>query len=357
MFLSSSTPLIAVDIGSHSIKLAQLGKLRKGYELLAFGTLPLQHESIVEGKVKNFDDVVETLTKLVKAENVKDKFAVASVAGEAVIIKKIKMPRLPQEALTEKIHGEAEQYIPFDIDDVSMDFQVLEADTKKEPAEAKDEVEVLLVAVQRETIDSHTDILTEAGLKPVIMDLDVLAMMNVANLSEDLEQIGVVALIDLGASFTHINIVSGGLTHFTRDFRFGGAQCTEKLMSDLDIPFAEAEALKQGRIPDDIKKETVSKIIVDSFEPIFEEIQKSLEGFEETEGRPVNQLLLSGGGALISGVNPLFERKLGLPVKTLNPLKTIKINRKKFSLDFIEEMAPLATVALGLAIRRFDYIK
>lgn len=359
MFLSDRTPLLAIDIGTHSIKLAQLASVKGGYELLSFGILPLQYESIVGGVVKNMTDVVETLEKLVKAENIKTKFTVSSIAGEAVIVKRIKMQAMTREELAENIRVEAEQYIPFDIDKVSMDFQIIRSPGEQtfvpEKPEDKDQMEVLLAAVQTEAIDSRMEALETAGLKPVIIDLDVFAAMNAAGLSEDLELFGAIALVDLGFAFTNINILSHGVTHFIRDFHVGGRACTEKLMADFDVSFKEASDLKRGRIPDKIDKDAVVKIIVESFDPILEELQNSFEGFKDTNGIPVEKVLLCGGDALINGVDHLFMARLDLSVEILNPLKTLKINPKKFDLDCITEMAPIATVALGLATRRFDY--
>lgn len=359
MFLSGKTSLVAVDIGSYSIKLAQLNPLKNNsYELLSFGVMPLPHESIVDGMVKNMDNVVDALIRLLKAENVKTKFAVASVSGETVIIKKIRLPVMSYEELGGKIKAEAEQYIPFDIEDVSMDYQIIKAPQQameKKTPEDKELMEVLLVAVQRETIDSRLEILNEAGLKPVIIDLDVFAMMNATRLSTNLERVSGIALIDLGSSFTHINILSQGNTHFTRDFRVGGIQCTEKLMASLGVSYEEANACKKGDIPKKVNKDAVIKVIVESFNPILEEIQNALDGFENATGKPVERVLLSGGGALINGVADLFGDRLGLPVEIQDPLKSLKINRKKFDLDCIAEMAPIATVVLGLAARKFDY--
>ncbi|MEC7640800.1 MAG: type IV pilus assembly protein PilM [Nitrospinota bacterium] len=359
VFLSKKTSLVAVDIGSHSIKLAQLFPLKgNSYELLSFGIMPLPPESIVDGAVKNMDNVVDALTRLLKAENIKTKFAVASVSGEAVIIKKIKLPYMTYEELGGKIKGEAEQYIPFDIEDVSMDYQIIQtSETAPQEENKEDEnlMEVLLVAVQKEAIDNRLEILQEAGLKPVIIDLDVFAMMNAAGFSTNLEDENGIALVDLGSSFTHINIIIKGNTHFTRDFRVGGMQCTEKLMSQLGATYEEADAYKKGEIPSNIEKGTVIKIIVESLGPIIEEIQNALNGFEEATGKPIEKVWLSGGGTLINGVTELFREQLGVPVEILDPLKSLKINRKKFDLDCVAQMAPIATVALGLATRRFDY--
>ncbi len=359
MFLTSKLPLVAVDIGSHSIKLAQLRFSRDRYELVSFGIMPLEPDTIVDGSIKDIDQVTETLNSLVKAEGVKSRYAIASVSGEAVIIKKIKMPTMSKEELSEKIQEEAEEYIPFDIDDVTMDFQILRQagqipGSKDDPA-SENKMEVLLVAVQREIIEARMEILEGAGLKPVIMDLDVFAMMNAVNMAENLEHLGCVVLIDLGSSFTNINIVNNGFTHFTRDFRFGGLQCTGKLQTEFKISPQEAEDLKRGNIPDSIDEEIVKKIVLESFDPIIEEIQNSIGGFENSENCSVDQAILTGGGALLSGVDRLFADRLGIATEIFNPFRNIKVDLKKFDAECVAELAPLSTVALGLAARKFDY--
>ena len=225
MFLSKKTQLVAIDIGSSSIKLVQLSELKGGeFELTHFGMMPLTEDCIVEGVIKKPDLVAKALTNLIKAEKIQSRYAVSAVAGEAVFIKKIKVPVMSEGEISEKITQEAEQYIPFDIDDVALDFQLLgtvKADKAEESDSSKDSefngesqnnylqredsneetdeemMEVLLVAVQRTVIDERTDILLEAGLKPAIIDLNVFALMNAAQLTNDLSSMGITALIDL----------------------------------------------------------------------------------------------------------------------------------------------------------------
>ncbi len=359
MFLSSKLPLVAVDIGSHSIKLAQLSFSKERYELVNFGIMPLEPEAIVDGSIKDIDRVTETLSSLVKAEGVKSRYAIASVSGEAVIIKKIKVPAMSQAELSEKIQEEAEEYIPFDIDDVTMDFQILrqpgQIPGSENDPDLKDKMEVLLVAVQREIIEGRMEILEGAGLKPVIMDLDVFAMMNAVNMAENLEHRGCVVLIDLGSSFTNINIINDGFTHFTRDFRFGGIQCTAKLQTEFKVSPQEADDFKRGNIPDTVDEEIVKKIVLESFDPIIEEIKNSIEGFQDSENCSVDQAFLTGGGALLNGVDRLFADRLEIATEIFNPFQNIKVDLKKFDAECVGGLAPLTAVALGLAARRFDY--
>ena len=359
MFLSAKTPLLAVDIGSNSIKVGRLLGTPGKFELSNFGMMPLDPESVVEGVVQDEDHVVDALTRLVHAEAVDTPYAVASVAGEAVMIKKIKVPMMSKEELEEFIPQEAEQYIPFDIDDVRIDFQILEGVATMEEhefEEEEDKQEILLVAVQNEIIDSRSNVLTAAGLKPCIIDLDVFAIVNAISISRNLQDMGSVALMDLGGAFTHLNILMDGVTSYTRDIPIGQDACTAQLMSKYEMEYRDSENIKVGAIPEDANKEEVIELIIESYEPILEELHKSFEFFSTTSNSQVEQAFLCGGGALIPGVDGLLADRLGVPVEIFNPLEAVKLGARKFDPQSLAQMAPMATVALGLATRRFDYI-
>ncbi|GJL78963.1 MAG: pilus assembly protein PilM [Nitrospinaceae bacterium] len=356
MFLTEKTPLVAIDIGTHSVKMAQMAGSRNKFELLNFSMMPLKEDCIVDGVIKQPDEVVDTLTKMIKAENINTKYAVASIAGEAVIVKKIRVPRMSAEELAENIENEAEQYIPFDIDDVSIDFQLLNAGTLSAMEDQDQEtMEILLVAVQKDYIESLTDVLYDAGLKPAIIDLDVFAMANACELGVNLHNKGVIAVIDLGESFTHLHIMQDGLTSYTRDIPLGGGHCTKKLMSKFDLAQKETVKLKLGKIPDGIENDDVVQVIVQSLEKIIDEVQKSFQFFNTTSNSEVDRVYLTGGGALLSGADSLFAHHLSVPVEILNPMNGIKVNKRKFDQATVDALGPLSTVALGLAARRFDY--
>ena len=376
MFLSKKTPLVAIDMGSHSIKMVQLAEIKGGnFELVNLGMMPLEEGSIVEGSIKKPDQVSEALSRLIKAEKIKSNFVVASVSGEAVFIKKIKVAQMTEEELSEKITEEAEQYIPFDINDVALDFQILgpangnnsqeKVDEKTDPDEKKPEnetetsdepmVEALLVAVQRDVIDERTDVLLEAGLKPAIIDLDVFALMNAASLSNDLSAMGSIALIDLGDSFTHVNILQNGSIGYTRDIPVGGGYCSTMIMSKYQVPFKQTHRIKGGYLPDGIEKEEILDLIVRGYRKILEEIQKSFEYFSTISNCKVERVLLSGGGCLIQGMDGFMEDYLKVPAEMLNPMQAVKINPKNFDQGLITDLAGLSTVAMGLATRRFDH--
>lgn len=359
MFLSGKTSLLAVDIGSNSIKVGRLLGTPGKFELANFGIMPLEPEAVVEGMVQDEDHVVDALGRLIHAEEVDTPYAVASVAGEAVMIKKIKVPMMSQEELEEFIPTEAEQYIPFDIDDVRIDFQVLEGTPAMEEHEFEDEEEkqeILLVAVQNEIIDSRTNVLTAAGLKPVIIDLDVFAMVNAISISRNLQEMGSVAIIDLGGAFTHLNILMDGVTSFTRDTPIGQDACTHKLMEKYELEYRESEDIKIGALPEGAERQEVIDLIIESFEPILDELQKSFEFFSTTSNSQVEQAFLCGGGAMIPGVDGFMADRLGVPVEIFNPLEGIRLGSRKFDPQSLSQMAPMATIAIGLAARRFDYI-
>ena len=371
MFLSKKTPLVAIDMGSHSIKLLQLAQLKNGsFELVSLGIMPLEQGSIVEGVIKDSDQVTEALKNLVKAENIKSNFVVASVSGEAVFVKKIKVPEMSEDELAEKITEEAEQYIPFDINDVALDYQTFgrvngnlsqqkEQEKKSSDEDSAEEdptmMEALLVAVQRDVIEERTDVLLEAGLKPAIIDLDVFALMNAARLNKDLTAMGATALIDLGDSFTHVNILQKGSIGYTRDIPIGGGYCSTMLMSKFQVPFNQTHRMKGGYMPDGVKEDDVLALIIQGYKKVFDEIQKSFKYFHTLSSTPVERILLSGGGCLINGIDAYMSDLLKVSVEHLDPMQGIKVNSRKFDLEIITELTRLSTVAIGLATRRFDY--
>ena len=382
MFLSKKSPLVAIDIGSSSIKLVQLTEFKEGqYELTRFGMMPLDAKCIVEGAIKKPDQVADALKNLIKAEKIQSRYVVSAVAGEAVFIKKIKVSVMSEEELSAKLTQEAEQYIPFDIDDVALDFQILgtinadkeeDSENSEEPKPTDDSsqdndelkensneggemMEALLVAVQRDIIDERTNILLDADLKPAIIDLDVFALMNAAQLTADLSTMGTIALIDLGDSFTHINIIQDGTMGYTRDIPVGGGYLTNLLMSKFQVPFQKTLDIKRGKFSSDIKEEEVIEIIVLAYKKVLEEVQNSFKNFSILSDHKIERILLCGGGSMIRGLDEFFADYLKVPVEILDPMQGVKVNPKNFHQSLIDEMSGLSTVALGLATRRFDY--
>lgn len=346
MFFSKKIEPIALDIGSTFIKLVQLKGTNKNYQLVKFGMVPLPPEVIVEGAVMDAGRVVDAIKELLAAQKVATKEVVISVSGSSVIIKKVTVADMTDEELTESIKWEAEQYIPFSIDDVNVDFQ------KLGPGANEGQADVLLVAVKKDKINDYVNLVKEAGLDPVVMDVDAFAMANMYELNYDVEA-GTTALLNIGASVMNINILKDGMSIFTRDITVGGNRYTEALQKDFGLTYEDAEKVKKGEEVEGTDKDQIASLMATVTEDIVSETQRSFEFFRSTTGSDkVNRVLVSGGCARIGHFTSILSERLEVPVEVTNPFKNVKIDPKHFDAAFIEEVAPMSAVAVGLAIRR-----
>jgi type IV pilus assembly protein PilM len=346
MLFSRKIEPIALDIGSTFIKLVQLKASGKNYSLAKFGMIPLPAEVIVEGAVMDANRVSEAIKELLAAQKVKTKEVVLSVSGSSVIIKRISIADMTDEELAESIKWEAEQYIPFSIDDVNVDFQ------KLGPGAAEGQADVLLVAVKKDKINDYVNLVKDAGLEPVVVDVDAFALANMCELNYEVEA-GITALLNIGASVMNINILRDGVSIFTRDITVGGNRYTEALQRDAGLSYEDAEKIKRGEAVDGADMDQLNAIIATVTEDIVGEIQRSFDFFRSTTGSDkVSRVLLSGGCAKISQFTRVLSERLEIPVDIINPFKNIKVDPKYFEAGFISDAAPLAAIAVGLAMRR-----
>ncbi len=346
MLFSKKKELVGIDIGSSSVKLVQLKGHKGAFHVANVGVAPLPPEAIVDNTLMDSSSVVEVIRNLLRGLKVTAKEAACSVSGNAVIIRKISMPTMPQDELEDQIQWEAEQYIPFDINDVNIDFQILASD---EYDAAK--MNVLLVASKKDIINDYLAVFNEAGLKLVVVDVDAFAVQNVFELNYEIAPDEVSALINIGASIMNLNIVKDGVSLFTRDVQMGGNLYTEELQKQFGVSTDEAEQLKiSGAAPDqDRLRETISRIN----ETLAMEMRRSLDFYNSTAGDgKINKVYMSGGGAKIDMLVEVVSQRLGLPVEILNPFRKIKFNEKEFDPEYLQEIGPLVTVAMGLATRR-----
>ena len=346
MLFSRKRDLLGLDIGSSSIKMCELAEGKNGYQLVNFGIEPLPHETIVDSTIMNATSVVNAIRKLMGDNNVKAPRDVGtSVSGHSVIIRKITLPLMTEEEIEGNIQWEAEQYIPFDINEVNIDYQRLE--TEGEDLESQD---VLLVAVKKEMVNDYVTVVTEAGLNPVIMDVDAFSCQNMYEMNYELERGKVITLVNIGASVININIVRNGSSVFTRDMSIGGNHYTEELQKQLGVSFDEAEQIKIG------KAETSQDIqpLLDSISgSIALEIQRSLDFFTATSSfGHISKVYVSGGAAKTAGLVKIIENQVGMPVEIINPFNNIEVPAKTFDPDYIQQVAPLCGVVVGLALRR-----
>ncbi len=346
----NSKQVVGLDIGASSIKVVQLQQSKKGTELKTFGMLPLAPEVIVDGAIMDAEVVVDTIKQAVKEFKVKGKYAAISVAGHSVIVKKIIVADMSRQELEGAIETEAQQYIPFDIEDVNVDFQILESDESLESGE----MAILLVAVKKEKVEEHIQLIKEAKLDPIVVDVDAFALENAYELNYEVEPDLVVGLVDIGASTMNINILQDGVSSFVRDISIGGDQYTEAIQKEFNVSFDVAERLKRGQLIEDISQDDVLAIVNTVSDDIAVEIQRSFDFFRaSTMDVAVDKLYLSGGCSLFGGIDRFFEEKLGVQVEIFNPFRNIKVPRK-FDKDYIESIAPQAAVAIGLALRRLE---
>ncbi len=352
MFFSRKQPLIGIDIGSHSIKLVQLKRMSRGYQLLHFGIMPLAPDSIVDGVIMDAGSVVESLRNLVQMEKIKSKEVATAISGQSVIVKKIRVPRMNEKELAENIQWEAEQHIPFEISDVNIDFQIMS------PFEAPDgntggQIDVILIAAKKSKVDDYANIILEAGLQPVVIDTNVFAIENEYEINNDIENRNI-ALVDIGASTMSINILKGNVTLFQRDIAIGGHRYTSALQKEFGIKYEQAEALKMGvGFTETRGKEKVLSLMAVISEEISEEIQRSLEFFRSTTAEEViNKIVVSGGCARIKGLDRFLSDRLGVPVEIADPFHRIQYSERVFDPEYLHDMAPIAAVSVGLAMRR-----
>ncbi len=346
MFFSKSADPIALDIGSSFIKLVQLKGSKGNYHLVKFGIVPLPPEVIVEGAVMDAARVVDAIKELMASQRVKTKDVVLSVSGSSVIIKRISVADMSDEELSESIKWEAEQYIPFSIDDVNVDFQ------KLGPGDQEGQADVLLVAVKKDKINDYINLVKEAGLEPVVLDVDAFALANMYELNYDMEA-GITALLNIGASVMNINILKDGMSIFTRDITVGGNRYTEALQRDLGLTYEDAEKVKRGEPAEGAPQDQIAGIMSSVTEDIVAETQRSLEFFRSTTGsEQVSRVLVSGGCATISNFTSVLAQRIEIPVEITNPFKNIKVDPKRFNPMLLQEAGPQSAIAVGLAIRR-----
>ncbi len=346
--------IIGLDIGSSSVKVINLRKTKRGYELLNFGIAPLPPQTIVDSSLMNSGAVVEAIRRLIQSQGIKTKECALSVSGHSVIIKKITLPQMTKAELENSIQWEAEQYIPFDINDVNVDVQILNPTSSEQG-----QMDVLLVAAKKDLIYDFTAVASEAGLKATIVDVDAFAVSNAFEANYQISQDETIALVNVGSNVTNIVVIANRTNAFTRDITIGGNQFTEEIQKQLGLSYEEAEDLKLGGDAgvdaDSVIPQEVESVIQEVADSLSSEIRRSLEFYQATnqEGE-INKLYLCGGTSKLSTLRTILESRVSIPVEIMDPFRNVKINPKIFDVDFIRNVAPMATVAVGLGLRRFE---
>jgi type IV pilus assembly protein PilM len=344
---------VGLDIGDSSVKVVELKETGKGrgYQLVRLGWEPLSSEAIVDGQIMDAQLVTETIQRLFQRCKIKASTPVATaLCGHHVIVKRISLPVMSDAELAESIHWEAEQYIPFDIEDVNLDYQILEGSSLS----GEGNMDVLLAAAKRDKINDYIGVVNQAGLNPQAVDIASFAMQNAFEANYEFEPEQVVALVDIGSAVSSISVLHGGSSVYWRDINIGGNQYTDAIQKELNLSAEQAEQLKRGEEIDGIPYERAQPILSSVTEDIGTEIQKTLDFFKQISAtdQPLDRLFLTGGTAQVVYMKESLAERLGTQVELFNPFRKIPPASKDASAELINEMMPTASVAVGLALRK-----
>ncbi len=342
--------IVGLDIGSSAVKAVELKATGQTYRVTAFGSEPIPPDSIVDGAIIDAGAVGDAIRRLFDSHPFKSKDVAASLSGNAVIVKKISLPVMSDAELAESIFWEAEQYIPFDIQDVNLDYQILNPGTA---AGSNGTMDVLLVAAKKEKIADYTGVISQAGRVPVVVDVDAFALQNAYELNYGIEPEAVIVLLNAGASAININILSGNQSLFTRDISLGGNAYTEAVQKELNLPFESAEQVKKGQPVEGVSFEDAAPVLHAMTETVLLEIQKTFDFFKATAATDrIDRVLLSGGASRVGGFAAALAERFGAPVEAFNPFLKIAFDPQKLGVTDAENVVPTAAVAVGLALRR-----
>jgi len=334
---------VGLDIGSSSIKVVEISHDRSGDRLVNYGVSEPLSEAIVDGEIMDRQLVHEAISNLLESRQIKTKIVATAVSGRAVIVKKILMDRLSEEDAKEAIQWEAEQHVPYDINDVSLDFQIINPNIEQK------KMQVLLVAAKKDMIQSHADIIREAGLTPAIIDVDSFAIQNAIEANYDFRPDEVVVLVNIGAEITNVNIIENQVPHFTKDLSVGANAFVEGIQRRYNVSQNDALNALRGRGDSKID---VAPIIQAACEDLSVQLDRAIAYLKSSgDADKVDRIILSGGSARVPGLKEFLNIRHQVPVEVANPLQKMNYDPGLFSGDDAQNVAPVLTVAIGLALR------
>ena len=348
MFWGNSKRLVGLDIGSSSVKVVELARKGAGYELVSLGMEPLGQDVVVDGSVMDARLVSSAIKKVITENKIKVKNVATSVSGHSVIVKRLTLSAVGNAEVAAAIPYEAQQHIPFDVADVNLSYQVMG------PAPGGGGTEVMMVAVKREKILNHTNVLSQAGRVPVVVDIDVFALQNAFEANYDPQPGSLVALLNIGASTMNINIVRDGTPLFTRDVSVGGNQYTDTLQKELDLSFDDAEGLKQGRALPNISTDAATPHLRSVSEILLLEIQKTFDFFRQTTSpENIQAIYLAGGTAKVEGLLELLKEEFKVPIEMMDPFRRVNIDPSQFDVGLYGGNCPPALRGDGAGPEEF----
>lgn len=337
-----------LDIGSSSLKVVELRSKGGRFQLVNAAVERLSQDTIVDGAIMDSVSLSASIEKLFSEHQISTRDVATSVSGHSVIVKRVTIAASTEAEMEAAIQREAMQHIRFDLSEVNLSYYVL-------GQSAESGLDVLLLAVKREKLQSHTAVLGQAGKNPVVLDIDSFALQNAFELNYEPSPADTIALLNLGASIMNINITRGGMPLFTRDVSVGGNQYTNTLQKALDLSFEDAENLKMGQAIQKASPDSELPHLQSVSELLLLDVHKTFDFFRQTTSSdPIHAIYLAGGTARIKGLAELLGSEFGVPVEIIDPFRKIEISPDKFDPARIAEMGPTMAVAVGLAMRGFD---
>ncbi|MEA2206661.1 MAG: type pilus assembly protein PilM [Blastocatellia bacterium] len=346
----SKKNMVGLDIGSSSVKAVELQGKNGSFQLMNLGYENLQPDSIVDGQIMELNNVSNVIASIFTEHKITTTRVAAGVSGHSVIVKNIVLPQMSEDELQESFSWHAEEHIPFDISDVNLDYQIT--------GKSSDALHVLLAACKRDKIANVKQAIQLAGKQPAVIDVDAFALQNCYELNYQPQPGQIVALLNVGASTTNINILNGARSVFTRDASVGGNQYTGLLQKELGLTFEQAEAVKRGQmLPEGVEARAIEPILETVSDILALEVQKTMDFYRATaeEGESaVQKFLISGGGSKLSGLMEYLANRFEIPVEVFDPFREIRVDARSFDPDYMRDVVPEMAIAVGLALRGVD---
>jgi type IV pilus assembly protein PilM len=350
MWKRTNKSMVGVDIGSSSVKAVELQRKNGDFQLVSLGYELLEPDSVVDGQIMELNSVSNAISNIFNEHKIKTNRVAAGVNGHSVIVKNIMLPQMSSAELQESFAWHAEEHIPFDITDVTLDYHVT--------GTTDDAIHVLMAACKRDKVANLKQAIQLAGKQPVVIDVDAFALQNCYELNYDPQPNEVVALLNIGASTTNINILNGNRSVFTRDATFGGNQYTSLLQKELGVTFEHAEQVKRGMpLPEPVEERDIKPILETVSDILALEIQKTMDFYRATVedgGVAVEKILVSGGGSKLAGLIDFLAQQFEMPVEIFDPFRKIKVDSRGFDPEYMREVIPEMAIAVGLALRGVD---
>ena len=340
-----SSTTVGLSIGSSSIKIVEIKREKREFKLLHFGIIQLPDDVIINREIVNPLIVTESIRTLVSQIKLRSHQVCSSMSGSSTIIKRMTVEVPNPKELEDLIYWEAEQYIPFDMAEVVLDYVVLSDRTSPT-------VEVLLIAVKKSILDNYMMVIQDADLTPKVVDTDFFALMNAYEANYPGRASEAVALVDIGAEALKLVIVQGGIPVFTKDSSIGGKTLTGEIQKGLGMGFLDAETLKVSSSSSGNMPQELSELMHVSAENLSTEIKRGIDFYQASSvGPPVALILLSGGASRIPPLVSVIAESSGLPVQYLNPFNRITYDPRVFTSEYLNSISPVASIPIGLALR------